>query len=228
MLGFDPRCQFIHEDDVVGALAYAARHRLPGATTPPPTACWRSRRWPRCWASRCCRSCRPGGPRSPRRSCGGSACRSRSRPLRELRFGRGLDNRRLKAAGYAYRYTTREAVLKLRAQQRLRPLLRSGADSYRYEREVEEFLRRSPSVLQGRVPAAVTGDANGPAIQGLRPAQRGGGDRPGRVARRRRPRERLRAYEAAHRARRECSKRWTEGSASRSARAEGSSPGAKD
>ena len=67
--------------------------------------------------------------------------------LRELRFGRGLDNRRLKATGYSYRYTSREAVLKLRAQQRLRPLLRSGSQTYRYEREVEEFLRRSPTVV---------------------------------------------------------------------------------
>src|SRR5581483_9618887 len=66
--------------------------------------------------------------------------------LRDLRFGRGLDNRRLKASGYQYRYTSREAVQKLRAHQRLRPLLRSGDDSYRYEREVEEFLRWSPSV----------------------------------------------------------------------------------
>ena len=66
--------------------------------------------------------------------------------LRDLRYGRGLDNRRLKAAGYSYRYTTREAVQKLRAQQRLRPLLRSGNESYQYEREVEEFLRWSPSV----------------------------------------------------------------------------------
>jgi UDP-glucose 4-epimerase len=66
--------------------------------------------------------------------------------VRELRYGRGLDNRRLKAAGFTYRYTTREAVLKLRAQQRLRPLLRSGEEPYHYEREVEEFLRWSPSV----------------------------------------------------------------------------------
>jgi UDP-glucose 4-epimerase len=70
--------------------------------------------------------------------------------LRELRVGRGLDNRRLKAAGYSYRYTSREAVLKLRAQQRLRPLLRSGSETYRYEREVEEFLRRSPAVREPR------------------------------------------------------------------------------
>jgi UDP-glucose 4-epimerase len=66
--------------------------------------------------------------------------------LRELRFGHGLDNRRLKATGYSYHYTTREAIVKLRAQQRLRPLLRSGAKPYRYEPAVEEFLRWSPSV----------------------------------------------------------------------------------
>ena len=65
---------------------------------------------------------------------------------RQLRYGRGLDNRRLKAAGYAYRFTSREAVLRLRAQQRLRPLLRSGNEEYRYEPDVEEFLRWSPSV----------------------------------------------------------------------------------
>jgi UDP-glucose 4-epimerase len=66
--------------------------------------------------------------------------------LGQLRFGRGLDNRRLKATGYIYRYTTREAVLKLHAHEGGRPLLGSGRDSYQYEREVEEFLRWSPSV----------------------------------------------------------------------------------
>ena len=70
--------------------------------------------------------------------------------LRQLRFGRGLDNRKLKSTGYTYRYTSREAVLKLRAHQRLRPMLRSGGESYRYEREVEEFLRWSPSVTTVR------------------------------------------------------------------------------
>jgi UDP-glucose 4-epimerase len=78
--------------------------------------------------------------------------------IHQLRYGRGLDNRRLKASGYAFRYTTREALLKLRAQQRLRPLLRSGADSYRYEREVEDFLRWSPSVQEARAGASADGD----------------------------------------------------------------------
>jgi UDP-glucose 4-epimerase len=74
--------------------------------------------------------------------------------IHQLRYGRGLDNRRLKAAGYNYRYTSREAVLRLRAQQRLRPLLRSGGEEYRYEPDLEEFLRWSPSVQAAATRAA--------------------------------------------------------------------------
>jgi hypothetical protein len=66
--------------------------------------------------------------------------------LRQLRFGRGLDNRKLKAAGYGYRYTTREAVQEYREAQRVAAVKRGSEQPYRYEREVEEFLRRSPSV----------------------------------------------------------------------------------
>ena len=40
--------------------------------------------------------------------------------LNQLRYGRGLDNRRLKAAGYEYRYTTREAVQRFAEHLRLR------------------------------------------------------------------------------------------------------------
>ncbi|MCW3010643.1 MAG: NAD-dependent epimerase/dehydratase family protein, partial [Solirubrobacterales bacterium] len=73
--------------------------------------------------------------------------------LQHLRFGRGLDNRKLKATGYRYRYTTRETVLKLREHQRLSPLTRGQREGYRYEEEVEEFLRRSPSVRRVAQPA---------------------------------------------------------------------------
>jgi UDP-glucose 4-epimerase len=66
--------------------------------------------------------------------------------LCQMRFGRGLDNRRFKATGYRYRHTTREAVIRLGEHQRLEPLLRGAGESYRYERELEEFLRYSPSV----------------------------------------------------------------------------------
>ena len=41
-----------------------------------------------------------------------------------LRFGRGLDNRLLKATGFRYGYTSRETVLKLGEHLRLEPILR--------------------------------------------------------------------------------------------------------
>jgi UDP-glucose 4-epimerase len=64
-----------------------------------------------------------------------------------MRFGRGLDNRRFKATGYRYRYTTRETILRLAEQLRLEPILRGAPrQGYRYERELEDFLRYSPSV----------------------------------------------------------------------------------
>jgi UDP-glucose 4-epimerase len=67
-----------------------------------------------------------------------------------MRFGRGVDNRRFKATGYRFRYTTRETVQRFAEYQRLEPILRgapvAGAPTYRYERELEDFLRYSPSV----------------------------------------------------------------------------------
>jgi UDP-glucose 4-epimerase len=164
ILGFDPRFQFVHEDDVVAALAYAARHDLPGAYNvagdgvlvlsevvsllgktmlpllPP---------WGTAFAAA---QLRRVGLRIPLES------------IRQLRYGRGLDNRRLKAAGFAYRYTSREAVLELRARQRLRPLLQSGSSAYRYRPEVEEFLRWSPSVHSA---GAAAQDAEGPPADAL-------------------------------------------------------------
>src|SRR5204862_1273582 len=66
--------------------------------------------------------------------------------VRQLRFGRGIDNRKFKATGFNYHYTTREAVQKLAEHMRLHPVLRGVSEPYRYEREVEEFLRWSPHV----------------------------------------------------------------------------------
>jgi hypothetical protein len=66
--------------------------------------------------------------------------------LNQLRFGRGVDNRRLKAAGFEYGHTSREAAIALGEHMRLHPLMRGNGEPYRYEREVEEFLRWSPNV----------------------------------------------------------------------------------
>jgi UDP-glucose 4-epimerase len=146
ILGFDPRYQFIHEDDLVGVLRFAVENDLPGvynaagdgvlalsevasllgkplAPILPP---WGS--------SLTAAALRPLGLRIP------------DEVLNQLRYGRGVDNRRLKGAGYSYRYTSREAVLAHAEALRAKPLRRGEGEPYRYEREVEEFLRWSPSV----------------------------------------------------------------------------------
>ncbi|HEX8054183.1 MAG TPA: hypothetical protein VF517_14420, partial [Thermoleophilaceae bacterium] len=66
--------------------------------------------------------------------------------LGQLRFGRGLDNRKLKASGFSYRYTSRETALAFAEHTRLASVMRGTAEPYRYEREVEDFLRWSPNV----------------------------------------------------------------------------------
>jgi UDP-glucose 4-epimerase len=146
ILGFDPRWQFIHEDDVIGALAHAARHDLPGSYNVAADGVLALSEIASLLGKPLIPVLPPWGTVFAAAQLRRLGLRIPVEMLRQLRFGRGLDNRRLKASGYVYRYTTREAVLKLRTQQRLRPLLRSGGESYRYEREVEDFLRWSPSV----------------------------------------------------------------------------------
>jgi UDP-glucose 4-epimerase len=147
ILGFDPRWQFVHEDDVVGALAHAVTRRLPGAYNVAGDGVLALSEVASLLGKGLLPVLPPWGTLFT-----AAQVRRLGVPvpvglLRELRYGRGLDNRRLKAREYLLRYTSRETVLKLRAQQRLRPLLGSGPpDGYRYEPEVEEFLRRSPSV----------------------------------------------------------------------------------
>jgi UDP-glucose 4-epimerase len=152
ILGFDPRLQFVHEDDVANALAHATERDLPGVFNvaadgvlvlseiaallgkpflpllPP-------------WGT--------GLALAPLRRVG---VRIPPELMNLLRFGRGVDNRKLKATGFGYRYTTREAVLKLGEHLRLHPILKGAREPYRYEREVEEFLRWSPSVQGSESP----------------------------------------------------------------------------
>ncbi len=170
VLGFDPRWQLIHEDDVVGALFHVTRQRLPGTYNVAADGVLALSEIVSLLGKPLLPVLPPWGP-----AFAAGQLRRLGVPLpvellRQLRFGRGLDNRRLKATGYAYRYTTREALLKLRAQQRLRPLLRGGGDSYRYEPEVEEFLRWSPSVRSAGAgpagPAAGDGAERATALAG--------------------------------------------------------------
>jgi UDP-glucose 4-epimerase len=98
--------------------------------------------------------------------------------LNQLRYGRGIDNRRLKAAGFTPRYTTREAVIKQAEHIRLRPLLRGAREPYRYEQEVEEFLRWSPNVRRSGATAGKAWRPSPRQVQDLQRALSAIGERP--------------------------------------------------
>jgi UDP-glucose 4-epimerase len=148
ILGFDPRYQFIHEEDISGCLEHAVRHDLDGGvfncagdgvlvlsevasllgkTFAPILPPWGT--------SVVAGLAAPLGLRLP------------PEQLNLLRYGRGLDNRRMKATGFRFRYTTRETVIAFAEHLRVAPLIGEQAgEGYRYEEAVETFLRRSPSV----------------------------------------------------------------------------------
>jgi len=146
ILGFDPRYQFVHEDDIVGALEYAVSNDLPGVYNVAGDGVL-------VLSEIASLLGRPLAPVLPPWGTGLAAAGLRLAGVRipeemaqQLRYGRGLDNRKLKAAGCRLRYTTREAVQKLAEDLRVRELRQGAGAPYRYEREVEEFLRYSPSV----------------------------------------------------------------------------------
>jgi UDP-glucose 4-epimerase len=150
ILGFDPRYQFAHEDDVVHALEHAVKQDLPGVYNVAGDGVLALSEVAGLLG-------KPYAPVLPPWGTGLATGVLRrvginvpAEMLNQLRFGRGVDNRRYKAAGFRYGYTSREAVLKLGEHLRLQPVLRGAQEPYRYEREVEEFLRWSPHVRNGR------------------------------------------------------------------------------
>jgi UDP-glucose 4-epimerase len=157
ILGFDPRYQFIHSDDIVGVLAHAAREDLPGIHNAAADGVLVLSEVASLLGKPMAPLLPPFGTGAATRVLRTLGLRIPPEMLSQLRYGRGLDNRRLKAAGYEFAYTTRETVLKLAEAQRVAPLRDAGAGPYRYEREVEEFLRYSPSVRRAETPAADPG-----------------------------------------------------------------------
>jgi UDP-glucose 4-epimerase len=150
ILGFDPRYQFVHEDDVVHALEHVVKHPLPGAFNVAGDGVLALSEVAGLLG-------KPYAPVLPPFATGLATGLARrlgvnipAEALNQLRFGRGVDNRRLKATGFRYQYTSREAVLKLGEHLRLSAVVRGAKEPYRYEREVEEFLRWSPHVRNSR------------------------------------------------------------------------------
>jgi UDP-glucose 4-epimerase len=146
ILGFDPRYQLIHEDDIVGVLEHAVREDLPGVYNAAADGVLALSEIAGLLGKPLLPALPPWGTglvAGPLKRLG---LRMPDEMLSQLRYGRGLDNRKLKASGFHFRYTTRETVAKFAEHLRVRHLRVADGSGYRYEREVEEFLRYSPSV----------------------------------------------------------------------------------
>ena len=147
IFGFDPRFQFVHEEDVVRSILFVLDRELPGIFN---VAGDGLLPWSEV-AHLCGKRTMPMPPIGT-----GLA----TWPLRQigvplpdelldlLRYGRGIDNQRLKAAGFEYNYTSAGAVKAFIEAVRLRETIGSTEPSYHYERDVEQFFRHSPAVIR--------------------------------------------------------------------------------
>jgi UDP-glucose 4-epimerase len=150
VFGFDPRLQFIHEDDVTNALMYATANDVPGVfnVAGDGMVTW----------SEVCRIL--GKPRLALPPVLTNAAAEPLRLLRVLdlppemlallRYGRGVDNSRFKRTGFRYKYKTAGTVDSFARSLRLERAIGSSRPAYRYERDVETFFRHSPAVVRDR------------------------------------------------------------------------------
>jgi UDP-glucose 4-epimerase len=145
VLGYDPRLQFVHEDDVITALAFATHRDVPGVfnVAGPRVTTW----------SAVCAAVGRRRIAMPPVATGLAALPLRlarvvdipPEVLSLLRYGRGVDTSRYLAAGFAYAYDT-PATVKAFARTLRRERVVGRTPPYRYSPAVEAFFRHSPSV----------------------------------------------------------------------------------
>jgi UDP-glucose 4-epimerase len=147
LLGFDPRLQCVHEDDVVRSILFVLDHDIPGIYN---VAGDGLLPW-----SEIARIC---GKRTVPLPPFGMALATA--PLRRfgvdlppellalLKYGRGVDTRRFKRAGFKYQFTSAGTVKAFVEAQRLRKTVGDFTPAYRWERDVEQFFRHSPAVVR--------------------------------------------------------------------------------
>lgn len=147
ILGFDPLLQFVHEDDVIRAIEFVMRNQVAGLYNVAGDG-----RMP--WsevASICNKRLFPLSPVFTELAVEPlSRLRLIDLPpelLDLLRFGRGMDNRRLKRAGFRYDFTTAGTVQNFAEAARLRAAVGQTRPEYAYDRDVENFFRHSPAVI---------------------------------------------------------------------------------
>jgi UDP-glucose 4-epimerase len=146
--GFDPRYQFVDELDVVHALEHATINSLPGIYNVAADGVLTLSETISLLGKKPLPVIPPWGTGIATAAMRRLGLTVSEEMVSQLRFGRGLDNRRFKSTGFHYRYTTRESVIRLRERLRLDPVSSGVINPYRYEPEVEEFLRHSPHVVR--------------------------------------------------------------------------------
>ncbi|MBA2625450.1 MAG: NAD-dependent epimerase/dehydratase family protein [Acidimicrobiia bacterium] len=146
VFGFDPRFQFVEESDVIRSILFVMRNQVPGVFN---VAGDGLLPWSEV-ASICGKRLLPLPPYftpaalAPLRRLG--VVDLPLELLELLRFGRGVDNRRLKAAGFRYEHTSAGAVERFWQTVRLRRTVGAAEPDFVYERDVENFFRHSPAV----------------------------------------------------------------------------------
>jgi UDP-glucose 4-epimerase len=146
ILGFDPRLQFVHEDDVLRAIVFVLGHQLAGIYNVAGDGLLP-------WSEVVSMAGKSRLPLPPlgRSLLAGPLSRLRIDMPAELAdlltYGRGTDNRRLKQAGFEYHYTSAGAVQAFVEALRLRRTVGAPVP-YQYERDVEQFFRHSPAVVR--------------------------------------------------------------------------------
>jgi UDP-glucose 4-epimerase len=147
ILGFDPLLQFVEEDDVIRCIEFVVNHDVPGVFNVAGDG-----RLP--WsevAAICGKRLIPLPPIFTNQAAaplsGLNIIDLPPELLMVLRYGRGVDNRRLKRAGFRYQYTSAGAVESYAQAARLRSTIGKPTD-YHYERDVENFFRHSPAVVR--------------------------------------------------------------------------------
>jgi UDP-glucose 4-epimerase len=148
VFGFDPRFQFVHEADVIRAILFALETKLQGIYN---VAGDGLLPWSEV-AAICGKRTFPLPPVGMDLLAGPlSRLGVIDLPpelLGLLRYGRGVDNRRLKQAGFEYHYTSAGAVADFVKALRIRRMVGASESAYQYERDVEQFFRHSPAVVR--------------------------------------------------------------------------------
>ena len=146
IFGFDPRFQFVHEDDVIRAILFVLEKDLPGVFN---VAGDGLLPWSEV-AAICGKRTVPLPPLGQdliAEALGRFGVDIPEEVIELLTYGRGVDNRRLKRQGFGYTHTSSGTVKAFIEAHRLRHVV-GDRPTYRYERDVENFFRHSPAIVR--------------------------------------------------------------------------------